>query len=126
MSPIQACKGCGGLFAYLPRGLCADCLDVREERFRVVREWLIDNRGASIAGAAAATGIEEALIASFIREGRLEFIAASSASVQEIRGQDALRNRIVDEMAAQLAAQTGSVPPTADARRAAGMRSRLP
>ena len=76
MRPIESCKGCGQLFGFLPRGYCADCLDAREEQFATVKEWLFEHRGASIAAASEATGVPDATIMSFIREGRLEFVGA--------------------------------------------------
>ncbi|WP_217915126.1 hypothetical protein [Miltoncostaea marina] len=76
MRPIESCKGCGQLFGFLPRGYCADCLDAREEQFAVVKEWLFEHRGASISAAGEATGVPDATIMSFIREGRLEFVGA--------------------------------------------------
>ncbi len=42
-----------------------------------MREWLRDNRGASIIAACQATGVEERLVAEFIREGRLQFAGAA-------------------------------------------------
>ena len=31
-----------------PRGICADCIDLREAQFHTVREWLRDNGGAYV------------------------------------------------------------------------------
>lgn len=124
MSAVQACKGCGGLFAFLPRGLCAECIDRREERFQTVRDWLQDNRGASILAASQATGVEEGLIAEFIRAGRLEFTGGSAAS-EELRSREAeLRARIASQIAAAEALSSdGSAPAPSTGH--AGMKSRL-
>jgi hypothetical protein len=100
VTAVQSCKGCGKLFAFLPRGLCADCIDVREERFQTVREWLRDNRGASVIAACQATGVEERLVAEFIREGRLEFSGATE-SVKDQQAREALRAKLVAEMSSQ-------------------------
>lgn len=99
MTAVQSCKGCGKLFPFLPRGLCADCIDVREERFQTVREWLRDNRGASIIAACQATGVEERLVAEFIREGRLEF-SGPTESAKDLQAREALRAKLVAEMSA--------------------------
>ena len=82
MTPVEACRVCGGLFPYLPRGVCAGCIDAREASYREVREWLLENRGASVVQACAATGVEESLILSFIREGRLGDADAVCARLQ--------------------------------------------
>lgn len=102
MTAVQSCKGCGKLFPFLPRGLCADCIDVREERFHTVREWLRDNRGASIIAACQATGVEERLVAEFIREGRLEF-SGPTESAKDLQAREALRAKLVAEMSASQA-----------------------
>ena len=93
MTAVQSCRGCGKLFPFLPRGLCADCIDLREERFQTVREWLRDNRGASILAACQATGVEERLVAEFIREGRLEF-AGPTESPKDQQAREALRAKL--------------------------------
>jgi predicted nucleic acid-binding Zn-ribbon protein len=75
---VQRCSECGGLFANMPRGVCTGCLDQREQDFRLVRDWLRDNRGAGIAEATEATGVDEGIIVRFIREGRIEILGPSS------------------------------------------------
>lgn len=107
MTAVQSCKGCGKLFAFLPRGLCADCIDVREEHFRTVREWLRDNRGASVIAACQATGVEERLVAEFIREGRLEFSGATE-STKDQQAREALRAKLVGEMTEAQASEATS------------------
>jgi hypothetical protein len=121
VSPVQSCKGCGGLFPFLPRGICADCIDAREEQFQAVREWLRDNRGATIAGACQATGVEERVIAEFIREGRIELSGPAPAALDTSEA-DAVRARIAQEMAGR-EAQRAPAPGTPAARR--GMKTRI-
>lgn len=123
MSPVEACRTCGGLFAFLPRGICADCQDEREHRYQDVRDWLLDNRGASILQAAEATGVDERLISEFVREGRLEIIGAAGADASP-REQE-LKERIRKDLAAR-AAQGAAAPGTDAPARPAhiGMRSR--
>lgn len=123
MSAVESCRGCGGLFAFLPRGMCGVCLDLREERYQSVREWLADNRGATVLQAAQATGVEESLIAEFIREGRLERVA-DAAAAQESAERAELRARIAREMTERSvggATAPGRAPSSAPPR---GMRSR--
>jgi len=106
VTAVQCCRGCGNLFPFLPRGLCAGCIDVREERFQTVREWLRDNRGASIIAACQATGVEERLLAEFIREGRLE-LAGPTESAKDQQAREALRAKLVSEIAAAQANPPG-------------------
>ncbi len=123
MSPVEACKGCGGLFPFLPRGICADCIDLREQRYTEVREWLLDNRGASLLQAVQETGIEESLIMEFIREGRLEFVGSATTSPAE----EDLKERIRQDLAAraaEAAATQAPFRPGAGTPVSRGMRSR--
>lgn len=123
MTPVEACRGCGGLFPFLPRGVCAACIDLRERRYAEVREWLLDNRGASVLQAAEATGCPDSLIMEFIREGRLEFIAPEMATTP---AEQELKERIRRDLA-ERAADTAAPPATgrpSAGRTALGMRSR--
>lgn len=107
MNPVQACTGCGRIHSFLPRGLCADCIDARETQYRAVRDWLSDNRGASIAEAAEATGVEETLILAFVREGRLETVDPDLvAQLLELRA------RIRLHLASQAESRDPEPPPT--------------
>lgn len=99
MSPIEACRGCGGIYSYLPRGLCAECLDRREAAFQTVKEWLHENPGASVARVSLETEVAESLIAEFIREGRLERVGPG-ASPEDLRDEQERRVRIMRQMAA--------------------------
>lgn len=98
MSPVEACRECGGLFAFLPRGMCGVCLDLREERYQTVRAWLAENRGATVVQASQATAVEESLIAEFVREGRLERIA-DAMSPKDTPERAELRARIARDVA---------------------------
>lgn len=96
---VQRCEACGGLFAHLPRGVCASCLDQRERDFRDVRDWLRDNGGAGIAEAAAATGVEEGVIVRFIREGRIEVVDPADPALLRDREDEERRAELVRRLA---------------------------
>lgn len=121
MTPVEACRACGGLFPFLPRGVCAACIDLREHHYAEVREWLLDNRGASIVRAAEATGVEESLILEFLREGRLEFVGAEQATTA---AEEELKQRIRRDLAARGADGPGGGEHVASGYSALGMRSR--
>ena len=125
---VVSCKGCGGIFAFLPRDLCAGCIDRREESFQAVRDFLRDHPGASVIAACTKTGVEERLVAEFIREGRLRFADHSgSETVQEQLAKEALRARLAGELAAHQGAGAVAPRPASEPQpRRSGMRSRLP
>lgn len=106
MTPVQACTGCGRIHSFLPRGLCVDCIDARETQYRTLRDWLTHNRGASIAEASEATGLAEALILSYVREGRLDTV--DPELVAELV---ALRARIRLHLASQAEPRDDEPPP---------------
>jgi hypothetical protein len=126
MSPVEACRECGRLFGFLPRGVCVECQDLRERRFQDVKAYLADNEGASILQTAADTGVEEGLIVGWIREGRLRYAGPDAGSLEGIDHDEDVKARI----RAQLAAQAGAPgtdphgPAAASSSSRLGMRSR--
>lgn len=130
---VQRCSECGGLFANMPRGVCAGCLDQRERDFRVVRDWLRDNRGAGIPEATEATGVDEGVIVRFIREGRIEIVdPTSDPALQRQREDEERRAELVRQLAdaeqfgTSVRADIDAPPPGVPARnnRSHGMRAR--
>jgi hypothetical protein len=128
MSPVEACRECGRLYGFLPRGVCVDCQDLRERRFQEVKAYLADTPGASILQTAADTGVDEGLIVSWIREGRLRYTGPDAGRLEGIDHDEDVKARI----RAQLAAQAGATgtdphgPAAAPSAARLGMRSRTP
>ncbi|MFP5450323.1 MAG: hypothetical protein ACLGG9_01095 [Thermoleophilia bacterium] len=130
---VQRCTECGGLFANMPRGVCAGCLDQRERDFRVVRDWLRDNRGAGIPEVTEATGVDEGVIVHFIREGRIEIIdPTADPALRRQREDEERRAELVRRLAdaerlgTSVRADIDAPPPGVPARnnRSHGMRAR--
>ena len=126
MSNVEACRECGRLFGFLPRGVCIDCQDLREQRFQAVKDHLRDNPGASILQTATETGVEEGLIVGWVREGRLQYAGPDAGRLEGIDHDEDVKARIRAQMAAQAGVQgTDPRPPAAAPHRAnLGMRSR--
>ncbi len=126
MSDVETCRECGRLFGFLPRGICVDCQDLREQRFQAVREYLRDNPGASVLQTATATGVEEGLIVGWIREGRLRYAGHDVGRLEGLDHDEDVKARIRAQLAAQAGAQgTDPRPPAAaPVNRQLGMRSR--
>lgn len=118
MSAVERCRECGGLFAFLPRGICVGCLDAREAAFVRVRDWLYEHRGATVAELAEATGVDSSLIAEFIRDGRLRYVEPDVDDLLRRREEEERRARLVRHLQDAAAGDAaGSAP-----RR--GMRTR--
>ncbi|NLN46562.1 MAG: MerR family transcriptional regulator [Clostridiaceae bacterium] len=70
---IQACQRCSKLFRRVRSPFCSACLDLIEEEFVVIRDYLTEHRGAGIGQVADQTGVPEKTILYLVREGRLSF-----------------------------------------------------
>jgi len=76
MSDVVVCRGCKKFFNYLPKGLCVECLDARDEVFRRVREYVYANPGATITEVADETGVDLRTVRELIRDGELQWTPA--------------------------------------------------
>ncbi|WP_153724841.1 TIGR03826 family flagellar region protein [Heliorestis convoluta] len=78
---VKNCPRCDRIFVRQPgaRNLCPTCTREEEDQYEVVRTYLRKYPGATVIEVVTATGVEETLIAKFIKEGRLE--ASSSLQV---------------------------------------------
>jgi methionyl-tRNA synthetase len=81
MTTVVKCRECGGLFPFLPRGVCVDCLDQIERDYQTVRSYLRDNPGARVFQVAEATEVEEGRIQQFIADGRIELATSGSGDL---------------------------------------------
>ena len=124
MSDVEACRECGRLFGFLPRGVCIDCQDLREQRFQAVKDYLRENAGASILQTATETGVEEGLIVGWVREGRLQYAGPDAGRLEGIDHDEDVKARIRAQLAAQAGGQGTDPRPPAAAPRHLGMRSR--
>lgn len=73
MAELANCFRCGNVFVKGIRDICQDCYKKEEEAFQTVNRFLRDrkNRQATLIEIVEGTGVEEALIIKFVREGRL-------------------------------------------------------
>lgn len=78
MAEIRNCPRCGKIFTYISRPICNSCLDVEENEFKVVKEYIYDNPGASISEVSQATEVSVEKIMRFLREERLEISSDNS------------------------------------------------
>lgn len=104
MSPMT-CTECSGLFAFLPRGLCVDCQEAREERFQAVRDWLVTHPTATMVDLTAALEIDEALVTRWIREGRLHAVEPSPDALERERVEQQMRARFARQAAGLMGSQ---------------------
>jgi hypothetical protein len=79
---LDICNACGKLFARAYVKLCKECVVNEEHRFMLVREFLRDNQGTSIAEIAEATGLSRGEVARYYSEGRLVDVDPGSGITQ--------------------------------------------
>lgn len=73
MSDFINCDKCGRVFQTIAGiKLCSRCRESDDDMFKVVREYIYDNPGATVPEVSEATEVSEKKILKFLREGRLE------------------------------------------------------
>ena len=68
---MDVCNGCKRLYVRTYVRLCANCMVSEEARFGLIRDFLRENEGASVAEVAEATGLSRGEVAKFQTQGRL-------------------------------------------------------
>lgn len=80
---VRNCKKCGRVFNYLSgMPICPACREKTEEKFQEVKEFVRDNKGATIYEIAEKCDVEEGQIRQWVREERLEFASDSGIGVE--------------------------------------------
>ncbi len=72
MAELRNCPRCGKLFSYFGRPICNNCIEKEEEEFKIVKEYIYENPGATVFEVADATEVTVDKIMRFLREERLE------------------------------------------------------
>ena len=80
---VKNCKGCNRLFQYIGGPpLCPACREELENKFAEVKEYIYQNRGASIAEVSEATEVSVKQIKQWIREDRLVLSEATEDGIE--------------------------------------------
>ena len=70
---VRNCKMCGTLFNYVTGpSICPACREKTEAKFQEVKEYIRENKGATIPQIAEACDVEPSQIRQWLREDRLE------------------------------------------------------
>lgn len=113
MAPdLRNCPMCGRTFAYQGRNICNKCLEKEDDDYAIVRRYVRDNPGASVAEVAEATEIDEEKILQFLRDGRLVTKGMRYTTMCERCGKTISSGKFCDSCLKQLGAQLKSVIPT--------------
>ena len=68
---IDTCNACGKLFPRAAMRLCTQCALVEENRFQLVRDYLVEHDGAALGEIARETGVSSSDVRRFTDGGRL-------------------------------------------------------
>lgn len=71
---ISTCKACGKLFPKVYVPLCGACVENEDNRFKLIRDYLGINKGASVPEISDATGLSRGDILRFQSDGRLSTV----------------------------------------------------
>lgn len=116
MAPdLRNCPMCGRTFAYQGRNICNKCLEKEDDDYAIVRRYVRDNPGASVAEVAEATQIDEEKILQFLRDGRLITRGMSYTTLCERCGKTISSGKFCDSCLKRLGAEFKSVIPTRQA-----------
>lgn len=83
MPEIRNCPRCGKIFTYVGRAICNRCIETEENEFKIVKEFVYDNPGATISEVSQETGVSVDKIMRFLREERLEIKSENSNLILE-------------------------------------------
>lgn len=78
MADIRNCPRCGRVFTCIGRPICNKCVETEENEFKIVKEYIYDNAGATISEVSQETGVSVEKIMRFLREERLEIKSENS------------------------------------------------
>ena len=73
---VRNCRGCGRLYNYIGgeyKHLCQDCIDKIEKKFEEVKEYIEENKTASMAKISEDCDVSSKQIEQWVREERLVF-----------------------------------------------------
>lgn len=102
---MRHCQRCGRLFGYSGFGhiYCGACKHADQRDFNMVKEYIIENPGATMLEVEEQTGVLMKFITIYLREGRLEIPQNSPIFIKcEICGKDIRYGRVCPDCADHL------------------------
>lgn len=79
---VRNCRKCGKIFNYIVGAvICPSCKEALEEKFKEVKQYILDNKHADVSLVAEECNVEIAQIHQWIREERLMFADDSPISI---------------------------------------------
>lgn len=104
----KTCKYCGRIFQTSGANICPECLREMEDQFKLIKEYLYQHPRASVEEVSKDTEVDERLILHFLREGRLEMVAADGFLLCEKCGAPITSGRLCKKCSEELSHALGS------------------
>lgn len=79
---LGVCKCCKRLCAVTRENICLDCIEKQEDRYHIVKNYLYDNRGATINTVAEDCDVSKSSILRWLREEKIEVMENSAVKLK--------------------------------------------
>lgn len=110
---LRNCPECGKVFLQVSRNLCPECVAREEKDFELVAKYVRKHTDATVESTSEATGVSEARIIMFLREGRLQAKGGLAYALQCDRcGKPIGNGRLCEQCAAELVSEIQSLSET--------------
>lgn len=110
---VRNCRQCGRLYNYIGgsyKNLCPSCINKLEDKFAVVKEYIEDNKMATISEISEECEVSVKQLEQWIREERLCFTEDSPIGIAcESCGATIKSGRFCDKCKSTMASQLGSM-----------------
>lgn len=110
---VRNCRGCGRLYNYIGgsyRHLCPDCIRKLEDKFDVVKEYIEENKNATMSQISEDCDVSVRQIEQWVRDERLCFADDSPIGIEcENCGKMIKSGKYCDSCKSTLASQLGSM-----------------
>lgn len=110
---VRNCRQCGRLYNYIGgsyKNLCPSCIKKIEEEFSVVKEFIEDNKEATMTDISEACEVSVKQLEQWVREERLCFSENSPIGIEcEVCGATIKTGRYCEKCKSNMATQLGSM-----------------
>lgn len=79
---LGVCRCCKRLCVVTIGNICADCIDLQEDKYPKVKDYLYDNRGATVNMVAEDCDVSKTSILRWLREERIEVMENSTVKLK--------------------------------------------
>lgn len=82
---LGICRCCKRLSVIDKSNICSDCIDKQEDRYQIVKNYLYDNKGATVNTVSQECDVSKTSILRWLREERIEVMENSTVKLNCLR-----------------------------------------